>query len=442
MKPIIIVSADGHAGGRIEEYRAYLDAHSPGTYGRLSVENDRYVDATSRMLTLPDHIYEAIDERRRLRDGGVEAVFSPATRLAELDAEGIAAEVLFPGHQAATTPCFTGANEVYAPSERAAGARAYNRWLADFVAAGEGRLAGVADIGCSRDMKAAVEEARWAAEHGLVAISVPNDIADPELPPIQDKRYEPFWRACAEAGLVLSIHAGWGGEQGVILSAFEAYAANGGVSGKENFGDSAVFMAVAPRRALWQIMLAGVFDRYPELKLVLTEVRADWVPATLAHLDKRFAEESTPLKMKPSEYWERNCFVTPSGIRRTEVQLRHEIGAANFMFGADYPHYEGSWPNSIDWIRDAFRDAPEVDARKILGENAIEVFGFDRQRLESVAARIGLKPSDLLGEHVVDKRKIAHFHARSGYSSPAETVDLDLIDRNLDEDFRLLRAAS
>jgi len=202
MKPIVLVSADGHAGGPIEAYRDYIEAHSPGTYERLKVENDLYVDVTSRFTKMSEETYEIIDERGTLRGGGVQAVLDARKRLAEIDAEGIAAEVLFPAHQASTSPCITPANDAYSPSEREVGARAYNRWLADFIADGEGRFAGVADTGSSRDMDATVDEVRWVAEHGIVSISLPNAIADPEVPPIYHERYEPFWKACADAGLV------------------------------------------------------------------------------------------------------------------------------------------------------------------------------------------------------------------------------------------------
>ena len=66
------------------------------------------------------------------------------------------------------------------------------------------------------------------------------------------------------------------------------------------FGPSALHAA---RRALSQLILGGVFERFPGLKVVLVELRADWIPATLAHLDARVAESSLGLPLKPSEYF-------------------------------------------------------------------------------------------------------------------------------------------
>jgi hypothetical protein len=134
--------------------------------------------------------------------------------------------------------------------------------------------------------------------------------------------------------------------------------------------DSPLKLDMGPRRVIWQLMLGGVFDRYPDLKLALTECRADWLPDTLSMLDARFDEGDTPLLMRPSEYWERHCFVTASSIHRAEVEMRDDIGLDQLMFGVDYPHPEGTWPNTWDWLRFAFAGVPEDDARRILASSA------------------------------------------------------------------------
>jgi Amidohydrolase len=184
-----------------------------------------------------------------------------------------------------------------------------------------------------------------------------------------------------------------------------------------------------------------VFDRHPNLRLVLTEVRADWIPATLAHLDQRFEELDAPMKKRPSEYFASNCGVAPSSPHRAEIELRHDIGVDRFMFGIDFPHPEGTWPNTHDWIRDAFAGVPEDEARRILGENTIEFYRLDRTALANVAAAIGPKPSDLLlGTSSVDPRKIEHFHKRSGYSRPAEEIDTAALESAFASDLAAVSA--
>ena len=69
--------------------------------------------------------------------------------------------------------------------------------------------------------------------------------------------------------------------------------------------------------------------------------------------------------------------------------MRADIGLEKIMWGSDYPHPEGSWPNTAQYLRDTFGDFPEADGRKILGENAVEFYGLDRSRLQAVADEIG-----------------------------------------------------
>jgi hypothetical protein len=73
---------------------------------------------------------------------------------------------------------------------------------------------------------------------------------------------------------------------------------------------------------MWQLMLGGVFDRYPNLKLLLTEVRVDWIPAILRHLDVIYEKNRNdlPAKRKPSEYWHSSCVAGASFVHRAEVR--------------------------------------------------------------------------------------------------------------------------
>jgi hypothetical protein len=170
----------------------------------------------------------------------------------------------------------------------------------------------------------------------------------------------------------------------------------------------------------WQLLLGGVFDRHPSLKLVFTELRSYWVKPLLDHLDQWMDRSGAGLAHRPSEYFAEHCSVTPSAIRRLEVEGRHDVGVDRLLFGADFPHVESTWPNTRDWIRATFQGVPEAEARRILGENAIDLFGFDRTRLEQVAAAVGPLPADVLGAHPVDPRLIAHFDARSGFHKPPD----------------------
>ena len=194
----------------------------------------------------------------------------------------------------------------------------------------------------------------------------------------------------------------------------------------QRFGASALYAA---RRALSQLILGGVFERFPKLKVVLVELRADWVPATLAHLDARVSESSLGLPLKPSEYFARNGWVAPSSPRPAEVAMRHEIGIDKFIFATDYPHPEGTWPDTSEWLRAAFRDVPEDELRLLLGENAVACLGIDPSPLYDVARRLGPRAADIVDSQAeVDPDLIENFNKRSGFTKPREDVDRATID--------------
>ena len=132
------------------------------------------------------------------------------------------------------------------------------------------------------------------------------------------------------------------------------------------------------------MVFGGVFDRHPELKLMLTEIRLDWIPATLDFLDSFFDAHRAeiPALLKPSEYWRRNCLAGASFIHKAEVEMRHDIGVETILFGRDYPHFESTWPHTTQWLQDAFHGVPENEVRLMLGENAIGFFGLDREPVD------------------------------------------------------------
>jgi hypothetical protein len=119
-----------------------------------------------------------------------------------------------------------------------------------------------------------------------------------------------------------------------------------------------------------------------------------------------------------------------------------EIGVDRMMIGTDFPHVEGTWPNTIDWLRSTFAGVPEDDARLVLGQNAIKLYGLDAAQLQKVAARIGLRADELLNQDVqIDPRLLDHFEARSGFAKEP-TFDDEFVNRCLDEDWRRISAVA
>jgi predicted TIM-barrel fold metal-dependent hydrolase len=438
---LMVFSFDGHVGGPPDAYLDYIEPRYRADLEALRDENDEWAGYT-----------KFYGFERGARYG----VFDAGRLLEEMDADGIAGQILLNGHGMATTPFFSVANDPYPAELRAAGAKAFHRWLADFADDGQGRLVPIADPGPSVDMADAVAELRRVREVGFRGVYLPGAVYDPALPPHHDHFFDPFWAACEELGLVLVLHAAFGAEQGRVLdmlrrkqqmkeqlvarnpefasldlsslTATELLELGGGVpeNTMQRFGASALFAA---RRALTQMILGGVFDRYPALRAALVELRADWIPATLTHLDARVADRSLGLELAPSEYFRRNWWAAPSSPRPTEVAMRHEIGIDRFLFATDYPHPEGTWPDTAEWLTAAFRGVPEDELRLVLGENAVACLDLEPEPLLEAASRIGPRPSEVLDpSHVVDAVLLDAFAKRSGFANGAEQVDRGAID--------------
>jgi len=452
MDKLLIISADNHAGALAAEYIPYFEPqYREAAKGQIAEERE-FIEISTPFASFPPEALEVIDERNAIRSGGEDGGWDVNRRIKELDDEGVAAEIVHAGKQNQLTPFFTPIGRAYPGELRSAGARAYHRWFVDAMAPARDRVFGVADPGACLDMDAAVKELHWCADHDYIAIGCPGTIRDEGLPPLYDAYYESFWKACVDRGLVLSVHTGWGSDQGRFFKFKDLLDANPRLADDVAQGDVEEFIKatkaaggvttdIAPRRAFWQLILGGVFDRYPTMKINFSELRSDWLPATLDYLDERFEQEGRVSKLKPSEYFRRQGYITPSSPRPAELAQRNEIGIDRMMFGVDYPHPEGTWPNSLDWLRGVFADVSEHEARRFAGENAVECFGLDGAHLREIAARVGPDVGDIIGgKKELSASVIDHFHARAGYKTPAEVVDRDLLRETVDADLSATRS--
>jgi predicted TIM-barrel fold metal-dependent hydrolase len=152
------------------------------------------------------------------------------------------------------------------------------------------------------------------------------------------------------------------------------------------------------------MLMTGVFERFPGLKMAVTEAGCYWAAdllwridmmATREHGMRKLVGATEPLTMLPSEYFDRNCAIGASNTRRRELERRYEIGVGNIMWGNDFPHPEGTWPYTRDFLKDRFWDIPVDETAKILGLNQAEFYGFEIEKLQAIADRVGPTPADL-----------------------------------------------
>ena len=125
-----------------------------------------------------------------------------------------------------------------------------------------------------------------------------------------------------------------------------------------------------PARPLWFLLWSGVFHRFPGLRFGVTEGGCWWLPGLLWSWDRlllgsRGASKlsQSPFKaalgdMLPSEIVDRNCFTGLANVKRRELGQRYEIGIDNMLWGTDFPHPEGTWPNTHEWLQKTFFDIP------------------------------------------------------------------------------------
>jgi predicted TIM-barrel fold metal-dependent hydrolase len=380
--PLTIISCDGHVHPDLDDQRQYCAPAHLEAYDSFTADwHARSASIFAAMTSAGGLVNDDVEARKQ-------ACFTqpgltdPNARYDVIDREGIAAEVLFFGGKLGGGDPQPFANHPDM-ALRAHGLHMYNLWLKDFCSVQPERHVGVAEIPIW-DVDEAIAEMRWAREVGMMCTNLPSPVMNLHPAAFNDPIWEPFWSAAEDLDMTLNLHAG-GGDRPVGL-----------FSGPEAF---AMFLGedhLATYRAIHFLIFGGVFDRHPNLRIVLTESRVDWLPQHLKDLDSIMNSVLRPgsiksLEMKPSEYWARHCWMAGSFLAPWEV-----VDVDHLMWGADYPHPEGTWPWTRDHLRYSLSTVTEAALRKILSTNPAGVFGFDLAELDRVAARIGAPtPADV-----------------------------------------------
>ena len=401
MDRFLVISSDGHAGPRPEVYREYLDP-------KYRDEFDVQHKARMEMLAAAGDSLEMRNESKKWAEGkdyGLAGAWDSDRRNEILDADGVAAEILFvDGLTEENSPPFggdlglmpMGAN----PELQWAGARSHNRWISEFVAQEPARRFGLALVPPFWDLDEAIREVKWAAAHGLGGVMLPHLWMDQT--PYHHPKYEPLWATCEDLGIILHFHSGAAPMQDYFGADIFGASQAPGAAAVEMPGALGIYVTEVAwwlSRPLVFMIWAGVFERYPKLKLAITEGSSIWVPELLELMDQRYDDHHFSAKlgtgykknmsMKPSEYFRRNVRIGSSCMSRREAELRYEIGVDNIMWGTDYPHPEGTWPHTRKMMVETLHGLPEDEIAAMLGGNAADFYGFDLEALNPLAERIG-----------------------------------------------------
>jgi len=301
----------------------------------------------------PEDMYPWI-RWEEVRPGG----YDGKVRVEEMNADGIDAEVLYPGLT------FMSIAIERDPVLHLAMAQAYNDWILEFSSVAPNRLGAVPWIPNRGVEDALAEIDRVKDQPGVVGFLMycyPNGSL--EIKPEDDA----VWEAIEATGKSVSIHVSMVDERPQARSAAMS------LPGVGHFYD-------APGRML-QFIFSGVLDRFPELRINLAETDCGWMPYfqdqcddnLLRHAKSQFRDHG--LSMKPSEYMKKHfsaSFITDP----VALEIRNRIGIHRLMWSNDYPHITSDWPESWKTINATFANLPESDRHAILCGNAQRVFGF------------------------------------------------------------------
>src|SRR5713101_6309616 len=253
---------------------------------------------------------------------GIRRLTEPSLRLGDQDRDGVQAEVLY--------GVLGSSGRLNDPEAALEMLRIYNDWLHDFCRAAPDRLVGLANIP-NYNMEESVAEMMRNARRGVLGFDVANR---PDMTPLWDPFWEPLWK-CAHI-TSFQMHMGY---------------------------------------MLMSLIYSGAPERYPNLKVVIGEAGLGWIPYVLQHMDLEWEDQfkDLELKMKPSEYWYRQFYATyqtdPVGIRLLDI-----LGEDNVMWGSDYPHTDGIWPDSQEFLDRELAAVSAEARRKITRDNAMKLY--------------------------------------------------------------------
>jgi predicted TIM-barrel fold metal-dependent hydrolase len=311
----------------------------------------------------------AIERGGVMREGELRPT-TPELRLSDMDRDGADASVMY----GPTDPM-----PIADPELRRRCYEAYNDWLMDFCRAAPDRLIGVAQLSLDDPQSARDELQRLAKAGGLRHVNI---LASRANPPVYDDSWEPFWALAEETGIPVGFHL-------AVLVKKTKLDENNGVTANAAIAIASRFAKEPPGLQLLDpitgLIFSGVLDRHPDLKLVMAEAGLVWIPSMVQGLniwyqrtrEGRRVAGGVPValpKLLPSEYFQRQIWISfvddPIGVKMVGSVLDPD----KVMFGSDYPHPASTWPYSQQAIKEQMRDLSPGLRRKILRDNARELF--------------------------------------------------------------------
>jgi uncharacterized protein len=282
----------------------------------------------------------------------------PVLRAKDMDRDGVQAEVIFGILGAATR-----LNDPVAANEMF---RIYNDWLVDFCKHDPARFIGLACLPYG-DIDAAVKEVRRVAKLGLRGVELS---CSWDMEPMWHPMWEPLWKTIHEVNLPLHFHT----FPAVPPSQLDKAT---GQSRRAAFFTVVSGFQMNLVNILAAVIGAAVLERYPNVRISFGESGIGWIPYALDRMDFEWEDRfrDLGLTMKPSDYWRRQCKGTFQ-FDRIGGKLIEEMGVETLMWGSDYPHADGVWPESDKYIQEQFGHLSADYTHRITCENAGRFYGL------------------------------------------------------------------
>lgn len=297
-------------------------------------------------------------------DGMLPGCYDVQARLADMDLDGIHAQMCFPSF-----PGFAGSTFFAADDKELANAcvSAWNDFILDeWCAAAPDRFVPMVMVPFW-DVDAAVAEVQRTAAKGAKAITFTEAPHRLGLPSFHSDHWDPFLAAAQDADLPLCLHFGSGGAPQVAPDA--------------NFAVAIALFGMNSQFTTIDLLLSPVFHKFPSLRVALSEGGIGWIPYVLERADYTWERHrwytGVNTEVRPSDLFKDHifgCFIADNA----GVEMRHLAGIDNLMFEGDYPHSDSNFPSSRKILAEVLRDVPDAEARKIAEENARRVFNFPR----------------------------------------------------------------
>jgi uncharacterized protein len=283
--------------------------------------------------------------------------WDPEARIADQDADGVDGEIVYP------TVGMQLCNHHDIDYKRAC-FEAYNRWMAEFSGTHPDRLFGIGQT-AMRTPEEGIADLSSIRDLGLRGVMMPGE---PGVADYDDPIYDPFWEAAVDLGMPLSFHvltsrgSGLGETRGPKLNSFMG-------------------IIRANQDVIGTLIFSGVFERFPDLRVVCVEADAGWVPHYMYRMDHaydrhRYWLPAGTLSRRPSEYFRENVYTTFQDDW-VAFQVVNLLNVDRLMWASDFPHSDSTWPHSEELLAEHTRDLTDHQCRRILHDNVAELYGLD-----------------------------------------------------------------